>query len=220
MKRLCVAVLLALLGAAPASAQIEGGTISGVLHDEQGGVLPAATVTATGVDATQTSATAGDGAFRFLNLPPGIYTVSAALEGFTTLTRENVVVAVGRTSHLPFTLKVGSIQETVLVTTAAPLVDPRPAGTTTNFTADELTRIPTSRDPFSLMRTVPGVLLDRVNVGGNETGQAPSVAAKGTRPQDTVWTLDGVVITDMTSVGQSPTYFNFDNFEEIHVASW
>jgi hypothetical protein len=219
MKRLSLALCLALVCAMPAFAQIEGGSISGTLSDVQGGVLPGAEVTAAGTDATQTFITDAEGAYRFLNLPPGTYTISAALQGFTALTRENVVVAVGRNVLLPLTLEVGSITETVVVTTAAPLVDPRPIGTATNFTAGELTKIPTSRDPFSLMRTVPGVLLDRVNVGGNETGQAPTVVSKGTRPQDTVWTLDGVVITDMAAIGQPPTYFNFDNFEEIHVAT-
>ena len=52
-------------------------------------------------------------------------------------------------------------------------------GTATNFTADELANIPTSRDPFSLMRSVPGVLVDRVNIGGNETGQQSNFAIEG-----------------------------------------
>ena len=92
-------------------------------------------------------------------------------------------------------------------------------GTATNFTADELSKIPTSRDPFSMMRSVPGVLVDRVNIGGNETGQQSNFATKGTRPQDAVWTLDGVAITDMTLTGSSPTYFNYDNFDAIHVTT-
>ncbi|HXI30871.1 MAG TPA: TonB-dependent receptor plug domain-containing protein, partial [Vicinamibacterales bacterium] len=73
--------------------------------------------------------------------------------------------------------------------------DARQTGTATNVTADELSKIPTSRDPFSLLRSVPGVLVDRVNVGGNETGQQSNFASKGTRPQDAVWTMDGVAIT-------------------------
>src|SRR5262249_56219814 len=107
----------------------------------------------------------------------------------------------------------------VTVSAPAPVLDRKATGTLTTVTRDELDKVPTSRDPFALVRTVPGVLLDRVNVGGNETGQAPSVVAKGTRPQDTVWTLDGVVITDMAVGGASPTYFNFDNFEEIQVST-
>jgi hypothetical protein len=62
------------------------------------------------------------------------------------------------------------VQETVTVTGASPIVDAKATGTATNFTSDELTRIPTSRDGFALMRSVPGVLVDRVNIAGNETG--------------------------------------------------
>ena len=69
------------------------------------------------------------------------------------------------------------------------------------------------------MRSVPGVLVDRVNIGGNETGQQSNFTMKGTRPQDAVWTLDGIVVTDMTLAGASPTYFNFDNFQEIQVST-
>src|SRR5581483_9757852 len=101
----------------------------------------------------------------------------------------------------------------------APMLDAKSTGTATTFANSELTNIPTSRDVFSLVRTVPGVILDRVNVGGNETGQAPTIVSKGTRPQDTVWTLDGIVITDMAAAGQTPTYFNYDNFDEVQVST-
>ncbi len=133
--------------------------------------------------------------------------------------RERVVVGVGQTVELPVTLAIGALTETVNVTAASPMVDARQTGTATSVTIDELTNIPTSRDPFSLLRSVNGVLVDRVNVGGNETGQQSNFVSKGTRPQDAVWTLDGVAITDMTLTGSSPTYFNWDNFEAIHVAT-
>ena len=119
-----------------------------------------------------------------------------------------MIVAVGRNVELPLTLKVASVAETITVTGESPVIDTRSTGTATNFSSDELTKIPTSRDPFALMRSVPGVLVDRVNIGGNETGQQSNFSSKGTRPQDAVWTLDGIVVTDMAATGASPTYFN------------
>src|SRR5213078_3287062 len=119
----------------------------------------------------------------------------------------------------PVTRQISALSETVTVTAPSPMVDAQQTGTATNFTIDELTKIPTSRDPFSLLRSIPGVLVDRVNIGGNETGHQSNFASKGTRPQDAVWTMDGVAITDMTLTGSSPTYFNYDNFDAIHVAS-
>src|SRR5262249_17986174 len=109
--------------------------------------------------------------------------------------------------------------ETVTVTAPSPIVDAKQTGIATNVSADELANIPTSRDPFSVLRSIPGVLVDRVNVGGNETGQQANFTANGARQQDAVWTMDGVAITDMTLTGSSPTYFNYDNFEAIHVAT-
>jgi len=219
MRCITAALALLLLAGAPALAQVQGGTVSGVAKDQQGGVLPGVTATLTGVDATRTFVTEAAGEFRFLDLAPGPYRLSLGLAGFQTVVRDNLIVEVGRNVDLALVLKVAPVAETVTVVAATPIVDRRQTGTATNITESELTRIPTSRDPFALMRSVPGVLVDRVNIGGNETGQQSNFTMKGTRPQDAVWTLDGVVVTDMTLSGASPTYFNFDNFQEIQVST-
>ncbi len=212
---MCAFVLATIV---PAFAQVQGGSISGSVKDEQGGVLPGTTVTVQGVDATLTSTVNGAGQYRFLELAPGPYKVTVELASFATVTRD-VIVAVGRTVDFPVTLKLSSRGETIAVTAAAPIVDPKITGTAINFTSHELEKIPTSRDPFALMRTVPGVLLDQVNIAGNETGQQPNVLGKGSRQQDTTWAVDGVEITDMGAPGQAATYFNFDSFEELQVST-
>jgi hypothetical protein len=219
MKRLLMAAALVLVTASAALAQAGGGSITGTVQDEQGGVLPGVTVTLAGTDRTTSAVTDEAGRFRFLNLAPGMYKVTAALTGFSTIVREDVEVRVGANADLPFNLKVATVEETITVTGESPLVDTRATGTATNFTQAELDKIPTSRDPWALLRTVPGVLVDRVNIAGNETGQQSNISSKGTRPQDVVWTMDGVEITDMAAVGASPTYFNYDDFEEIQVST-
>jgi hypothetical protein len=221
MKRIIVALAAALITVtwpAGAAAQVEGGNVTGALRDQHGGVLVGAEVAAQASDARYSFTTDGQGAFRFLNLPPGRYVVTASFPGFATTTRE-ALVEVGKSVELAVELRVAAVAETVSVNAAPPILDPRATGTATNFTSTELASIPTARDPFSLARIVPGVLMDRVNVGGNETGQQPLVTAKGSRQQDTSWTLDGVEITDMGAAGQSPTYFNFDNFDEVHIST-
>jgi hypothetical protein len=212
-----IAALVFLVGTA--TAQTPSGTISGRVLDATGLPLPGVTVTLQGTDITQTFTTDGEGAYRFLELAPGTYKVTSALQGFSTYVRENVVLDFGKTVSLPLTMQISGFSDTITVVAPSPMVDARQTGTATNFTADELSKIPTSRDPFSLMRSVPGVLVDRVNIGGNETGQQSNFATKGTRPQDAVWTLDGVAITDMALTGSSPTYFNYDNFDAIHVTT-
>src|SRR6478735_162053 len=219
MRKLLTAAFFALIAVLPAYAQVAGGSISGTVTDEQKAVLPGVSVTIQGLDRTQTAVTDETGKFRFLNQPPGPYTVTFELSGFSSVKHEGVIVAVGRDVALPVALKLATVAETITVTGESPLVDTKVTGTSTNFTTDELTKIPTSRDPFALMRSVPGVLVDRVNIGGNETGQQSNFASKGTRPQDASWTMDGIEITDMAATGASPTYFNFDNFEEIQVST-
>src|SRR6266849_5601937 len=217
--KLCLAVAALLVATLPAFAQSPAGTISGRVLDATSLSVPGVTVTLQGVDLTEVFITEADGRFRFLELAPGRYKVTSALQGFATIVRENVVLDLGKNVDLPVTMQISAVSETVTVTAPSPMVDAKPTGTATNFTTDELSTLPTSRDPFSLMRSVPGVLVDRVNIGGNETGQQSNFVTKGTRPQDAVWTMDGVAITDMALTGSSPTYFNYDNFDAIHVAT-
>jgi hypothetical protein len=199
-------------------AQTQDGSISGAVRDQQAAAVPGSLVEIQGQDATFRFTTDTDGAFRFLRLQPGKYHVTATLSGFHTAERD-VVVAMGKNVDITLTLAIEALSTSVDVTAASPMLDARTTGAATTFGSDELANVPTSRDAFSLVRTVPGVLVDRVNVGGNETGQAPTIVSKGTRPQDTVWTLDGIVITDMAAAGAPPTYFNYDNFDEIQVST-
>ncbi|HEY7411774.1 MAG TPA: TonB-dependent receptor plug domain-containing protein, partial [Vicinamibacteria bacterium] len=92
-------------------------------------------------------------------------------------------------------------------------------GTGTTVDREELSRIPNSRDPWAALRTVPGVQLDRVNQSGSESGQQSGYIGKGSVQTDSMWVLDGVVITDPAAVGASPTYFDFDAFDEIAVTT-
>ena len=202
-----------------ATAQTPSGTISGRVLDATGLSLPGVTVTLQGADLTQTYTTDGEGRYRFLELAPGSYKVTSVLQGFATHVRENVVLDLGKTVSLPVTMAISGFTETITVAAPSPIVDGRQTGTATNFTADELSKIPTSRDPFSMMRSVPGVLVDRVNIGGNETGQQSNFAPRALGRRTRVWTLDGVAITDMALTGSSPTYFNYDNFDAIHVTT-
>ena len=218
MRKVAFSLLILFLTAISAGAQTETGSVSGSVLDQQGSAIPGSLVTLQGPDATFQFVTDQHGAFRFLYLQPGTYQLTATLDGFETMSRE-LVVATGHNVDLALSLKVAGVATTVSVTAAAPILDAKATGTATTVGRDELDAIPTSRDVFALARITPGVLLDRLNVGGNETGQQPTVVSKGTRPQDTVWTLDGIVITDMAAAGQSPTYFNFDNFDEVRVST-
>jgi len=220
MKRLIGFALALLLALTPAAfAQIgAGGNIYGTVLDESGALLPGVSITVTGETGTRTAVTGAQGAFRFLNLNSGRYTVAASLAGFATVTRA-VQVTTGENVEFSLSLKVSGVQESIQVTGETPLVDTKKRGTSTTMTSDELQLVPNARDPWAVLKAVPGVLVDRVNIAGNENGQQASSAAKGTGSADRMWNLDGIVITDMSATGASPTYFDFDAFQEIGVTT-
>jgi len=219
MKRyLAIALGVLLLAAPGAFAQIRTGNIYGTVADAQGGVLPGVTVTLSGELGTRTAVSSSQGEFRFLALDSGRYTLSVTLAGFATATRE-VVVTAGENVNLPFVLKVAGVQETVEVTGETPLVDVKKRGTSTTMITDELQKMPNARDPWGVRKNVPGVMLDRMNIAGNENGQQANAGAKGSIEGDKMWSVDGLVVTDMTATGGSPSYFDFDAFQEIAVTT-
>ncbi len=112
---LCMAVLAA---AAPATAQLTRGIISGVVTDTDGGVMPGVTVTITNQDTgvVRATVTNDSGVYRAPALEPGTYTVRAELQGFRTFETRNIRVASGQEVTLNASLAVGGLEETVQVT--------------------------------------------------------------------------------------------------------
>jgi hypothetical protein len=204
--------------AVPSDAQVYTGRIDVTVTDTSGAVLPGTTVDLTGPRAV-TATTDGKGEAHFLNLAPGTYSVSASLAGFSQYTNRNVPVTAGSGVPLTIALAVGDITQTVEVLAESPVIDPRRTATTTNVSNDELQQIPSARDPWVVLQTVPGVIVDRVNVGGAESGQQSIYQAKGASSGENTWNIDGIAITDMAALGSSPTYYDFDMFQEMNVTT-
>src|SRR5262249_2462173 len=154
------------------------------------------------------------GQFRFLNLYPGSYSLRAELEGFSTIERPDLTIKVGGKTSIEVTLT-GAIKDVITVTGEAPLLDERRITQRSNVSTVELDRVPTARDPWSLLSQAPGVVVDRVNVGGNESGQQSNFLGVGSGTRDNTFAVDGVILTDMNAVGASATYFDFGAFEEV-----
>ena len=212
-----LAVLVMLVIAGSAFAQISTGNVSGKVVDTQGNPLPGVTVTLTGGGAPQVYVTDAEGNFRYPNLAPGRYTVKAELAGMGSASSA-VDVNIGRSSTLNMTLN-PTVSQTITVTAETPLLDVRKTGTGATVTKVELEQVPTARDPWVILQQVPGVLTDRINVGGNESGQQSSFVGKGSGGDQATFNVDGVNITDMSALGSSPAYYDFDSFEEIQVAT-
>ena len=214
-RALFVSVLLLGL-AASAAAQLQNGNLFGTTVGPDGQPMPGVTVTLTGIGAPQSQATDANGKFRFPGLPPGLYSVATELEGFTPTRRDNIEINVGRNTEIEIPISAGL---TIEVTLDPPLLDPRRAGPGQTVTLTELERIPTARDPWAVLASTPGVLSDRINVGGNESGQQALYVGPGSCGCQAEWSLDGVNITDMSAVGSSPGYYDFDSFQELQVTT-
>jgi hypothetical protein len=213
-----VLALLALaLVAGTASAQVQTGEIFGKVTDATGGVLPGVTVTieSPALITPQTAVTAESGAYRFPNVPIAIYTVRFEITGFSRLVRSDVTIQAGFNAEINAKLEVSTVQETVTVSGESPIVDTKSTTIGTNFNKDMLEKIPSARDPWVILEQTPGMVMDRQNVGGNQSGQQSSFLAHGSSSNQ-IWNIDGATITDMAA-GGSPTYYDFDSFEEIQI---
>lgn len=215
---LTYAIALSLLISGSAFAQLQTGNVFGTVVDNQGAAIPGVTVTITGPGAPGVFVTDSDGQFRFLNLSPGVYAVRAELAGFGNVLHNNLAVNVGRNSEVTLTLA-PALEQTITVTAETPLLDVRKVGTGSTVERIELEQVPSARDPWVVLQQVPGVLIDRINVGGNESGQQSTYTGKGASGDQATWNVDGVNITDMAAVGSSPTYYDFDSFEEMQATT-
>jgi hypothetical protein len=195
------------------------GNIYGRVTDEQGGALPGVSVTLSGLGAPRTEITDAKGEFRFLNLPPGKYAIKSELSGLTTIERPDVEVKVGANTELTIPMNLKGVATAVTVSGETPLLDTRKDRAGSSFNQEQLQSIPSSRDPWGLLQQSAGVLVDNVIVASNNSGQQSVFIGKGTNFTNNAWNMDGVAITDLAAVGASPTYYDFDAFQEMQMTT-
>ena len=204
--------------ALPLAAQIRTGNIYGTVVDDEGNPLPGVSITLSGPTTAPVAAvTSAAGKFRFLSLFPGNqYEVRAEIAGFKTKVETGVIVNMGVTAEITVVMEVGALEEEITVIAATPVVTPKRTMITHTANLQMLQSLPSARDPWVILQMLPGILVDRENVGGSESGQQASFVSKGETTDS--WVMDGINITDMSSIS-SPTYFDFDMFEEISVTT-
>jgi len=216
VRLVAMAALAVVVSSGVARAQA-GGEIFGRVSDASGATMPGVSVTISGpaLITPQTTTSLDSGAYRFPGIPVGLYTVTFEIPGFNRLVRENVRIETGFNAEINARLDVSSVQETVTVSAAGPVVDTRSTTTGQTFNREMLERIPSARDPWVVLEQTPGIIMNQQNVGGNKSGQQSTFIAHGTGNNE-VWNVDGGNITDMAS-SSSSLYFDFDAFEEIQV---
>jgi hypothetical protein len=141
---------LCLLGVAtvPAQAQVQTGSIVGLVTDSSNAVMPGVLVSLSGerlIGGVQTLTTDASGAYRFDRLPPGSYTVKFELQGFKIIERADIVVNASFVATINAKLEVGQLAETITVTGESPTIDTRSTLQQTVMNQEVLEGVPTGR---------------------------------------------------------------------------
>lgn len=217
------ALVLAMSIAAPASAQVQTGSILVKATDEQGAVVPGIAITISSpvlVAGTMTAVTDAGGVYRFPSLVPGTYAIKLELSGFQTITRENILVLVGQTTPVEFSMKVASLAENITVTGASPTVDTTSANVNVDLGAQLIQGTPGGRDIWALLEAkVPGLVMSRPDVGGTSGGLQGVFSARGTTSAQNTSFLNGVNVGDPAAIGAAGFYYDFDAFDDIQVST-
>jgi hypothetical protein len=199
-----------LLLALPAAAQELRGTIEGVIKDASGAVLPGVTVEAkTGNGAVLSTTTDASGAYRFPSVAPGTYEVSATLSSFSPRNTPDVVVGLGQSKKVDFTLSPAGVQETVQVTAESPLVDVKSNARQTNIRAEQVELLPHGRDFTTLVTQAPGA---------NQEAKLGGLSIDGASASENRYIIDGIETTNLRN-GLSGKNLIADFVDEVQVKS-
>ena len=199
--RLALLAVAVLLSAFPASAQTLYGTLVGNVTDETGLAVPGATVKITHAETTQSreSTTSSAGSYNFPNIPTGTYQVDVTLTGFQSASSRDVIVSQNTSVRVDVRLTVGTLQETVLVSGTAAVLQTESAAVQMQTTSEQIVNLPTAgRSYQSFIGLMPGVAAPyMIQAGGiNNPARSMGVSINGQPPNNTLFRIDGAAVTN------------------------
>ena len=209
-RRLALALCGLLVVAATAMAQERTGSIAGNIKDSSGGILPGATIQATSPSlvGVQTAVSDAQGNYRFPALTPGVYEITATLQGFTSTKATEVRLAIGQLLKIDLALSVATLTESVTVTAESPLIDVKQNAATASITAEEIANLPKARDFTDLVKTAPGTQQERKS----------GIQIDGAGGSEHRYVIDGMDTTGMRT-GVSGQEMPTDFIQELQVKS-
>jgi hypothetical protein len=220
--RAVLAASLLLSFAAPVRAQVQTGSLSIKAVDEQGGMMPGASVSITSpvLPRAIEGVTDAGGVFQVPGLTPGTYVIKVTLQGFQTYVREDVILKQGQTISIDAPMKVGVLSETLTVKGESPIVDTRTVGSKTNIDSALLESTPGGKDIWNILEyKAPGVVVETPDVGGNQGGLQRAMSARGTPNAQNTQLLNGVNVNDPAAQGFSMNYYIPSAFDNIQVST-
>lgn len=192
-------------------------SITGVVRDTSGAVLPGVTVEAASpalIEKVRSAVTDGTGQYRIENLRPGAYALTFTLPGFATVRRAGVELTGTFVATVNAELRVGALEETVTVTGETPVVDVQSTTRQTVLGDEVLDLLPTGRTTTVLAQLIPAVVSSRDDVGGLDSLGRTSPGAYGVA--DTRMFVGGIGVQSGFGGGATGT-FNVGSYEEVTV---
>jgi len=182
---------------APACAQGGRGSISGVVADSTGAIVPGASVTAASIASGSriTATTNAAGLYSFVSLAPGLYEVTAGAKGFETVLQKNVTVTLDQVTTVNFALRVGAVNEVITVSESTALVDTSNSTVGQLIGAETIDRVPLlTRNVYDLVQLSPGVT--PANGAPNSSSSQSISSITSGRPGIDVssYTINGAII--------------------------
>ena len=194
-----VALVCVLLALPERAAAQSTGAIAGNAKDTTGAALPGVNIEVASpalIEKVRSTVTDGQGNYKITELRPGTYTVTFTLSGFSVYKRENIELSAGFTAPVNAELKIGSLEETVTVTSAAPIVDVQSVRTQSVLKSETLDALPSSqRDTVALASLTLGAVASsagRNDVGGDRGERSTGISIHGSRGDDGRLNYDGM----------------------------
>ena len=205
-------VALAALALVPAAALGQAGSqITGEVTDNTGGILPGVTIEASSpalIEGSRVAITDGSGRYTIVDLRPGTYSVTFMLPGFSTVLVEGQELPAGFVATLDAELSVGALEETVTVSGAAPVVDVATTRRVEVLDREMLDAIPTGNNLQSTAQLIPGIKLNRPEVGLTTAAQQTYMSVHGMSVRQTTVAVDGQLVMSAGYDGANQNYNN------------
>ena len=204
-----------------ASAQSIGGTVT----DETSGVLPGVTIEVRSpalIEQVRTAVSDGAGQYLITGLEPGVYAVTFTLPGFSTFVRDGIELIGEATANVDGVLQVGSVEETITVTGASPIVDVQNVAKTMVMTREVIDTVPSGKTYSALGVLVPGMTIGTTygisqDVGGQSGQASMRMSIHGGDQTDQRMLMDGMAVNTWMQEDGSALWFTDGNLEEMQI---
>src|SRR5688572_20889038 len=217
----CLALAIALILPAPLFAQA---TLTGTVRDDSGGVLPGVSVEAASpalIEKARSVVTDGTGQYRIVDLRPGTYSLTFTLPGFTTIKREGIELTGTQTLTIGTEMRVGGLEETILVTGETPVVDVQNAKREVVLEGQTIQELPVTRAAGALLNITPGI-----NVGDAGLSLSPTMTSFNARSStinsgfvagEGRYAVNGYPLTAARSGGFGSFVYDTVNADEVNI---